>query len=594
MAARAWQKARLIQETTEYVMDTAVQADRPTVADALVRALRRHGITCFFGQSLPSALVLAAEAAGVRQISYRQENAGGAMADGFARAARRIGMVAAQNGPAATLLVPPLAEAMKASVPLIAFVQEVETPHTGRNAFQELDHFGLFGSVAKMIRRLDDPARIGDYVDTALICATSGRPGPVVLLLPADILRGPAAAERLFPRTHRLGEYPLDRPRPCDARITEAAAWLSAAEMPVAIAGGGVLLSDASAALMGLMETASLPVMTTNMGKGAIDETHPLACGVQSMLNGPGSIGQETRSILLDADLVLLVGTRTNQNGTDSWTLFRDGTRFIHVDMDPGEIGRNFEALRLMGDARETLEALGAALAREDLTRRNAERPALEARIAQAWTRFEAARAIHSRSDMSPVRPERVMADLQQILTSDTLVVADASYSSMWVVGQLRCAHAGARFITPRGLAGLGWGMPMALGAAIAQPDQRVVAVVGDGGFAHGWAELETMKRHQIPVVVIVLNNGVLGFQRDAELVKFGRFTSACHFAEVDHAAIARACGVDAVQVERAGDVLPTLNRALESRKPWLIDVITDPGAHPPLSLFTGKLREEP
>jgi acetolactate synthase-1/2/3 large subunit len=225
-----------------------------------------------------------------------------------------------------------------------------------------------------------------------------------------------------------------------------------------------------------------------------------------------------------------------------------------------------------------------------DLAKRRDERQELEKKIAAAWSAFDHRRATRVGHNGQPIRPERVMADLQTLIDNRTVVVADASYSSMWVVGQLRSHQTGTRFLTPRGLAGLGWGMPMGLGAAIALPDRTVVALVGDGGFAHNWAELETAVRHRIPLTTVVLNNGVLGYQKDAETVKFGAYTSACHFADVNHAEIARACGCEAVRIDSPGDILPALKRAIASKQPWLIEVMSDPDAHPPLSLFAGTL----
>src|SRR5215470_16809375 len=160
-----------------------------TVAECLARSLLRHDVTHIFAQSLPSALILAAESAGIRQIAYRQENMGGAMADGYGRQSGKVAVVAAQNGPAATLLVPPLAEALKASIPIVALVQEVERTQADRNAFQELDHLAIFSACAKWTRRIVVPDRAEDYVDQAFVAAASGRPGPAVLLLPADLLR---------------------------------------------------------------------------------------------------------------------------------------------------------------------------------------------------------------------------------------------------------------------------------------------------------------------------------------------------------------------------------------------------------------------
>lgn len=555
-----------------------------TVADRVARSLLRHGVQFLFAQSLPSAVVLAAEARGIRQISYRQENMGGAMADGYARISGKVGVVCAQNGPAATLLVPPLAEAMKASIPVVALVQEVERDQTDRNAFQEFDHIALFQSCTKWVRRVQVEDRIEDYIDAAFTAATSGRPGPVALLLPADLLRARFRAAGVE-RCANLGRYPLDRTRPSDDVVEKAANWIAAASKPVILAGGGVHGSNACSALGHLQELASLPVCTTNMGKGTVNEHHPLSLGVLGSLTGPRSLGIYTRKFLEEADLVILIGTRTNQNGTDSWRQIPKTARVIHIDVDPVEIGRNFEALRLVGDARETVNALNTVLEKKDLSLREAARKALEDRIAQCWIDFEEARHPATQSE-PPIRPETVMRGLQPWLTSGLTVVADASYSSMWVVGQLRATSEGTRFITPRGLAGLGWGLPLAIGAKLARPDIPVVAVVGDGGFAHSWAELETMVRLNIPVTTIVLNNGILGFQRDAETVKFGRYTSACHFAPVDHAQIAAACGCRSARVADPADLADLIRTGIEADGPFLIEVMTDPEAHPPLSLF--------
>ncbi|WP_435656590.1 acetolactate synthase catalytic subunit [Brucella pituitosa] len=557
-----------------------------TVAERIARALMRHGVEKIFAQSLPSAVILAAEAIGIEQVAYRQENMGGAMADGYARISGKVGVVAAQNGPAATLLVPPFAEALKASIPLVALVQDVERDQTDRNAFQDFDQIALFQSCTKWVRRLSVAERVDDYLDAAFTAATSGRPGPVALLLPADLLRSQAPSMPNA-RSFNLGNWPLDRTQPEYEALELAAHLIATAANPVVVAGGGVHCGDGSQALARLQETASLPVFTTNMGKGAVDEHHPLSAGVLGSLTGPRSLGRYSQHLMDDADLVLLVGTRTNQNGTNNWKQLPQNAKVIHIDIDPGEIGRNYESLRLVGDARATLDALNTALNAQNLTLRRTKRPDVEKRIATFWQDFEDAREVYAESDHSPIRPERVMSELQPLLEkSEAIVVADASYSSMWVLGQLRSQHVGQRFITPRGLAGLGWGFPLALGAKAAAPCTPIVAVVGDGGFAHSWAELETMIRMKLPVTVIVLNNGILGFQRDAEIVKFGSYTSACHFKSVDHAAIAIACGCAAVRISDPAELPVALKRGIEGGEPLLIEVITDPEAHPPLSLF--------
>lgn len=560
-----------------------------TAAQAVAKALARHGVKHIFGQSLPSAVILAAEAIGIRQVAYRQENMGGAMADGFGRVSGHVPVVAAQNGPAATLLVAPLAEAFKASTPMVALVQEVERHQLDKNAFQELDHFALFSSCTKWTRRIITADRVDEYVDAAFVAAASGRPGPAVLLLPADLLREkiPTASSN---RSAKLGYWPLDRGRPNDAKIQEAATLIAGARHPVVMAGGGALSVGAPAALTKLQEIASLPVFTTNMGKGAVNEFHPLSCGVLAQLNGPRALGHFTRKLHEEADVILQVGTRNNQSATDSWRLVPPNAKIIQIDVDPQEIGRNYDAVRLVGDAAETLSALFKAISTLDLSTRAKARPGLEARIADAWKAFDQVRAAHVGQNSGPIRPERVMAEVQKLLTPETIVVSDASYSSMWLAGQLRAKQEGMRFLSPRGLAGLGWGLPMAIGAKVARPTSPVIALVGDGGFAHSWAELETMVRMDIPVTVIVLNNGILGWQRDAETVKFQAYTTACHLGPVDHAAIARACGCEGVRVENFAELASTIEKAISSSRPTLIEVIADPDAHPSLSLFAGTL----
>jgi acetolactate synthase I/II/III large subunit len=560
-----------------------------TGAHLLAAALKRHDVKEIFGQSIPSALFLAAPDYGIRQIGYRTENAGAAMADAYARTSGKVAVVTAQNGPAATLLVPGLAEALKASIPMVAIVQDVARRFTDKNAFQELDHFALFSGVAKWVRRVADPQRIDDYVDMAFTAAASGRAGPAVLLVPLDVLDerpdlDPAAPQR----SASLGTFPLDRTVADPARIAAAADMIAAAKAPIVIAGGGVHSSQSWSQLEAV-QALFLPVATTVMGKGAVAESHPLSVGVVGYFMAPRSRSSHLRSLVTEADLVILVGNRTNQNGTDSWSLYPRNATYIHIDIESSEIGRNYEALRLVGDARLTLSSLEAALRKRDLSAIALRRPALETAIASG-------RAAHQEDmkrlvdmDASPLRPERILADIDTVLTPETVTVADASYSSIWIANFLTAQKAGQRFLTPRGIAGLGWGLPYAIGAKTARPDAPVICLTGDGGFGHVWSELETARRMKLPIVVVVLNNQILGYQKHAELTLFGGFTDVCDFEAVDHAAIARAVGCDGVRIENPADFLPALQDALSSDRTTVLDVVTDQRAYPPITSFEGK-----
>jgi acetolactate synthase-1/2/3 large subunit len=335
-----------------------------------------------------------------------------------------------------------------------------------------------------------------------------------------------------------------------------------------------------------LAQTTSIPVATTNMGKGAIDERSPLCLGVFGSTMGRGSLGASLRRFASEADVVLLVGTRTNANGTDYWTLFPKDARFIHIDMDSGEIGRNYEAIRLAGDAKATLAALLSELERFEFSGRAAERERIAGAVAAAKTAREAYFEEVGPGEQGALRPEHMLRVLDSMLRPEDVVVADASYSTNWVSTFISARATGARILEPRGLAGLGWGFPMALGAKLARPSANVFAIVGDGGFAHCWSELETARRLGVNVITIVLNNQILGFQLHGEELGHGTHSDAAELGPVDHAAIARACDCHGERVASPTEIRPALERAIASGRPALIDLMTDPDAHPPLNMF--------
>jgi acetolactate synthase-1/2/3 large subunit len=289
----------------------------------------------------------------------------------------------------------------------------------------------------------------------------------------------------------------------------------------------------------------------------------------------PGAVSSALRDFAADADLVLFVGCRTNANATDGWQLFPPAARVIHIDIDSLEIGRNYEALRLAGDAKATLSALAAELKPLDLSHRDGERERIGARTAQARAASQA-----------------YVNDLSERLSAKDIVTADASYATNWVSTFLAGRISGARFLEPRGLAGLGWGFPLAIGAKLARPEATVVSIVGDGGFAHCWSELETARRLNVKLVVIVLNNQILGYQRHGEEWVFKTHSEAADLGPVDHAAVARACDCFGERVHSLDDFGAALDRALADPRPALIDLMTDIAAHPPLSLFAGKTND--
>lgn len=559
-----------------------------TNAQIFASCLQRHGVECLFGQSNPTAITLACLERGIRQVGYRQENAGAYMAQGYAMSMGKVPVVTAQNGPAAALLVPGLAECLKASHPLVAVVQQISTDLYEKNAFQEMDQERLFMGCAKWVKTILSAERIEDYVDMAFTAAASGRPGPAVLLCPVNIFNDSGKKKCTLTRTANLGNYPLDRVVAPQRRIMEAAEILARANAPVIYAGGGVVAAGAQQALRALQEKYALPVATTVMGKGGVDESHPLSIGVAAFFTDRFGMAKYSKHLLQEADAVLLVGNRTNQNGTDSWTLLPKNAAYIHIDVDPMEIGRNYESLRLPGDARETLLALDDALAGQDLRLRRESRKLVEAAIARAKAEHaEEIREITA-SASSPVKVERFMAELEPRLADNHVLVADASFSSVWIANFI-AAVGGRRFLFPRGLAGLGWGLPMAMGAKIAAPDKPVFCLAGDGGFAHVWSELETCQRLGIKLVLTVLNNSLLGYQYYAELARFGNYTDACMIGRVDYVKVAESCGLRGVRVERPEAIAPALDEALAADGCVVIDLVCDPESVPPVGAILPK-----
>ena len=469
--------------------------------------------------------------------------------------------------------------------PIVALVQDVGPRTRDRNAFQELDQLELFKGVSKWVRRVTTADRIEDYIDMAFTAAASGRPGPAVLLVSMELLA--EQVEHLVDgRKACLGYFPLDRAVADQKQIAAAAALLVNAKNPFVYAGGGVIGSQAQVELRALQELTHLPVATSTMGKGSVDETHPLSMGVIGYFMATRGMAKFVKPLVTEADVILLVGNRTNQNGTDSWTLLPRDATYIHLDVDPIEIGRNYEALRLNGDAKLTLQALISTMSTLDLSVRQSARPAIEIAIASAKNHHQQEIASVTGSNASPIRPERFMAELEKQLSDEHIVVADASFSSIWVANYLT-AKFDRRFITPRGQAGLGWGFPMAMGAKIGNPNRPVFCVVGDGGFGHVWSEMETARRHGIKVVIAVMNNAVLGYQKHAEDALLGRHTNVCDFEPVDHAAIARACGIKGIRLDRAQDIASAIKEAIAAEESVLLDVITDPNAMPPVTTFT-------
>jgi acetolactate synthase-1/2/3 large subunit len=562
------------------------------LADLLIEHGVRHVFGVPGGQTLALYDGILDRAPMLQHVLTRDERSAAYAADSYARITGRAGVCDATVGPGAAKLPSGLAEALGASVPVVALVSDLPArldPHRYRSAAsQALDQSAMLAPVTKWHATVADPVTMPALVRQAFREATTGRPGPVVLFLPQDVLDGPAAdpaagetGDAPFggpPGTSaRFGRFPAFRPPPEAGDVAAAADVLRRAQRPFILAGGGIMHSGAGAELTSLAEQTSAAVGTTLSGKGAIAEDHPLSVGVT------GSMGTSAAAAALaEADVVLLAGTKASGGATFSWTLPRADQAVLQLDIDPAELGRAFPLrAALLGDARPGLQALTAALAgpaapgQQPADSRVPDRARWRARIGELTSAWRAERDSERASDAIPIAPQRVLADIEAALGPEDVLVCDASLASGWGGVYLEQRLPGRRVLCPRGQAGLGYALPAAIGVATAHPGGRTIVLTGDGALGYAAGELATVVEHGLPVTVVVLNNRSFGWIRWYRRITFGRGWEDNDFADVAFADVARGFGLHGERVTEPARLAPALRAAL-SGKPALLDVVTE------------------
>lgn len=548
----------------------------------IAKTLENYGVSCLYGMEDPIHIFHAIDREKVRIFTVRDEKHAAIMAHGYAQTTGRPGICASTFGPGASNLITGLLEAQKSSVPVIALVQDHPTEMKGRHASSELDHAAALGPFVKKVLRVDHPDQAGDIVRSAFRLATTGRPGPIAVLCPVDVMAMEAncdtTAEAAF-RTH-----PASRSRCTTHSIELAAGALAASERPLMIAGGGSIISGAFDEITELADLLSLPVATTMTGKGAIAETHPLALGVLGTSTG-GSLGSGVvpNTFLEEADTVFILGSRTGQICYHNWTLPKPGVRVIHLDVDPEEIGRNFPTeIAMIGDVRDSLRALIQHCRDSGIARKNSN---VAGRISEMKADLAAEIAPAIASDQTPIRPERVLDSIAKTITPSTLIVTDASYATGWAMSQFSAPNSGRFILSPRGTGGIGWSLPAAIGAKSGDDSRTVICVTGDGGFGYVMNELETAARYNIDLLVMVFNNSTLGFQRHWEELAVGSYLE-CDFLDIDYSEVARALKCGGETVSDPADLSGAIARGLVYDGPYLVNAVIDPEATAPIMGF--------
>jgi acetolactate synthase-1/2/3 large subunit len=536
--------------------------------DAIMECLKAEGAEVVFG--LPGGANLptydAFVGAGVRHILVRHEAGGGHAAEGFAKASGKVGVAFATSGPGATNLVTPICDAMMDSVPVVFITGQVRTELLGTDGFQEADTIGITMPIVKHSFMIQDPREIPRAIHEAFHVARSGRPGPVLVDIPQDLSRGEIQYEPVTDL--RLPGYqPTTEGN--QKQIRQAAKALAAAQRPVIYAGGGVVNANASAELVELARCDRFPVTCTLMGLGAF----PARVGGvpdSQWLGMLGMHGTRAANYAMDeADLICAVGARFDDRITGKLSEFAPRAKFIHIDIDPAEISKNVPAhIPIVGDAKNVLAKLAVeyrALSAEG------------SRLAAWWERIEGWRAkyplTYEDSSDSEIKPQYMVQALYEATGGDAIVTSDVGQHQMWVA-QYYDFPAPRRWINSGGLGTMGFGLPAAMGAAVACPDRLVCCVAGDGSVQMNAQELATCAQERIPIKVFIMNNGYLGMVRQwQELFWDGKYSHVETGEFPDFAKLADAYGATGMRFEDKTTLVADMRRAIETEGPVVVDV---------------------
>jgi acetolactate synthase-1/2/3 large subunit len=545
-------------------------------ARALVDVLIESGVEHIFGLPGDTGMAfydaLYDERDRVKHIMTRDERSASFMADVYARVSGRLGVCEGPSGGGATYIVPGVAEAHGSAIPLLCLTSDTPVGQHGRGVLTELDQESLFRPVTKWNTRINSPLTVAEMTRRAVRMAMSGRPGAVHLSLPTDTLEGETPDESVY-GVPDFSLAPALRTRPDPTLLQRAADAIAAAARPVIVAGGGVLTSGAWDDLTRLAEALDIPVATSINGKGSIAETSRVSIGI---VGGNGA-REYTNSTVAGADLVIFIGSRTDSTTTHHWSVPKlfGGPAAIQIDVEPFEIGNNYRlTVPVAGDARLALADLFDAIGNKDaIRRRNSERiDALLAERDRYWADVEQ----QAGSDSKPIKPQRVVRAMRELLDDDVLIVADPGTPTPYLGAQFELRRAGRTTVIPRAHGGLGYAIPGVVGAHFAADGRRVVGMTGDGSFGMSVGELETISRLNLPVVIIQTSNGTFGWIKELQHLYHDDRYFSVDFNPVDYAAIARGFGFAARQVVDPADVEPAIQEALANGRPYFLDIVTE------------------
>jgi len=554
-----------------------------TVAEHLIDYLGRRDVKHVFGLCGHTniAVLAAMEASPIEFVNVRHEQIASHAADAYARVSGCASVVLSHLSPGLTNCATGVANAALDCIPMVVIAGDIPTHYYGKHPHQEVNlhadasQYEIYRPFVKRAWRVDRADLMADILEKAFQLAESGQPGPVLVNVPMDIFSeqiDSSTFDRLVDNTHSLVKPSID-----DQTARQIVTKLADAERPVLYVGGGILLAKASEELQDFVDHMQIPVSHSLMGKGAISDSHPLVLGMTGFW-GTELVNQSC----LNADTLLAIGTRFKEADCSSWypgyTFNIPGTKVIHIDIEPSEIGRNYPTeIGVVADAKSALRVLTRVA--KELYPDGFSRPELTQKIADFRVAFKASNTEMATSDAFPMMPERILADTRKALPDDAIITTDVGWNKNGVGQQFDIRTPGS-VLTPGGFATMGFGPPAAIGAKIAAPNRVVLSLVGDGGFGQNPAMLATAVERNLAIIWLVMNNNAFGTIAGLQKAHYGltygtTFPGKAGAPELgpNYAEIARGYGAVGVQVKTADELLPALKAAIASNKPTVIDV---------------------
>ena len=494
----------------------------------MVRLLAAHGVEHIFGlcgdTSLPVYDALHRLDHGMTHFLTRDERHAAYMADAYARTTGRVGVCEGPSGGGATYILPGVVEASESSIPVLAITTDVSVPAAGRFPLTELNQEQLFQPLTKWNGVIDHPSRIGNMIRSAFRAMTTGTPGAAHLGLPFDVQKAAASADDVWAQSEFAG-FPAWPTAPTSVAIEAAVKALVSAKSPVIVCGGGVVIAGAESELQELAERLNCIVATTVSGQGSLAETHPNCLGVVGSNGGVPA----TRAAVAEADLVVFIGCRAGSVTTERWRFPAPGTGIVHIDTNPMAISASYEtAYPVLGDAKLALAAINHAIKDEaSVPDFGGDKIVAKAKQEKFGVFNELAA-----SEELPIRPERLVADLNAVLPDDAVIVCDPGTPCPYFSAYYQFNRPGRHFISNRAHGALGFSIPASMGAQVGRPNSKVVSIMGDGSFAFAVGEFETIVRYQLPILFVVVSNSVFGWIKAGQKSGFGERYFSVDFSQ--------------------------------------------------------------